>query len=217
MGIGIGLGLSPVIDGGAAMAYPNGVPLTGAAGSYIRCPDAAELDLTGDLDVVCRLSAADWTPAARRFVAAKWGSSSITWAFTLEPAGTVALFLSTNGTAAASTLTSDDPTGFTDGTVGWLRFTRAQAAGTVRFFKAADQAAVPSSWTQLGADETGTTSALHVGTSPVSFGATGSGGSGIAGSFYRLIVAGAATVADFNSELSGPTGYTDAYGNVWTI
>lgn len=25
------------------------------------------------------------------------------------------------------------------------------------------------------------------------------------------------TVADFDSLLSGPTGYTDAYGNVWTV
>lgn len=24
-------------------------------------------------------------------------------------------------------------------------------------------------------------------------------------------------VADFDSSLAGPTGYTDAYGNVWTI
>ena len=24
-------------------------------------------------------------------------------------------------------------------------------------------------------------------------------------------------VADFNSELAGPTGYTDAYGNAWAI
>lgn len=216
MGIGIGLGLSPVL-GGNNRAYPNGVPLTGGAGSYIRCPDADGLDLTGDLEVVCRFSATDWTPAARRFIAAKWGASSLSWALTLETAGTLAVFLSTNGSTAASTLTSDDPTAFTDGAVGWLRFTRTQSTGVVKFFKAADEVAVPSSWTQLGADEVGTTSALWTGTSPVSFGATGAGGSGIAGSFYRLIVAGASTVADFNSALSGATGYTDAYGNVWSI
>ena len=61
MPIGIGLGLSPVL-GGSSRAYPDGV--TVGVGSYITCPDAAALDITGDIDLRARVASAARTPAS---------------------------------------------------------------------------------------------------------------------------------------------------------
>ena len=60
----------------------------------------------------------------------------------------------------------------------------------------------------------------HLPSQMAAFGINGGTVQRLTGNVFRVIVRngiGGSTVADFDSQLSGRTGYTDAFGNVWTI
>lgn len=203
--------------GGAARAYPDGVPLTGS--NYIWAPDANPLDITGDLEIVIKVAPTSWTASEQVLVAKEQSTSTRTFRFAFTTASKPYLAFSIDGSTPITAL-SANAVAFSAAETAWLKVTRASATGSVVFSTATNQASEPSSWTPLSTVAS-TSGALFSGSSILEVGAR-SGGTvqRLTGNVFRVIVRngiGGSTVADFDSQLSGRTGYTDAFGNVWTI
>lgn len=199
-------------------------------GDILTVPDAANLRITGDLDIVFRVDADDWTPAS---LSAFGGKDNLTtgrgYAMTLNTLGRLALTWSPLGTdAAAVTRTSTVSVPFADGQAGWVRATLDVDNGAgghdVRFFTAPDQEAEPTSWTQLGTTVTtaGVTS-IFATTQPFAVGYARSASVNFAGNVRRAIVRngiGGTVVLDVNTSVlsdEGATSFTATTGQTVTI
>jgi hypothetical protein len=202
----------------------NYVWLPGTSGSFLSTPDAAALDVT-DLDIRFRVSMEDWTPASAQGLVTKYETagqrSFFVW---ISSSGNVVVYWTPDG-STTNAKQSTVATGFTDGTTHWLRVVLDVSNGgnhDVLFYTAADAAAEPSSWTQLGTTVTtaGTTT-LFAGTSELRVGAAS--GTFLAGSTYRTIlkdgIAGT-TVLDVDTSVitdGSATTFTEQSSNAATV
>lgn len=139
------------------------IRVPGTADNNFSVPDEAALDIVGDLEIVLRLSAFDWTPASTSLVLTKGTAYSVS---TLASGD---LRLNHSGANYDSTVVVP----FTDADWQWIKITRRQSDGRIQFLYAADQSIEPSSWTQLGADVTGATSDLSTNSTALSCGGVG--------------------------------------------
>jgi hypothetical protein len=168
----------------------NYVYLPGVTGNYLSVPDAATLDITGDLDLRAYVALDDWTPSAIMSLVTKWDPTGNQRSYNLSvnTDGTLILYVSTNGTAI-TTNTSTAATGITDGSVRWVRATldvdNGSSQNEVKFWTSTDG----TSWTQLGNTITnsGTTS-VFAGTANVVIAAQGNTANPTAGKIYRAQV-----------------------------
>ena len=212
-------------DGGGARY----VPIRRISGDVVWTADKPALRITGDLELVARAALDDWTPSSEQALVSKYDSTGNLRCYYLgvNPSGTLIARYSVDGiTAITPVSTAALPA--TDGVTYWVRATidvdNGAGGHTVRFYWAADAAAEPSSWTQLGADVvTAGTVSLFAGAVPLVVGAFGNSFAGFqaAGRFYRAIVRsgiGGTVVADFNAEQATVFGQAaDGYGNGWLI
>lgn len=216
--------------GGAARAYPDGVTLTGGAGSYIRTPDRAELDFSTDIEVVMRLKVTDWTKTAAQTLVGRYFTTTNDrlWRFYIAAnTGAIGLSASTDGTSPnLRTVVVTPSVAFTDDVMGWLRMrldltNGSNSVGSVDIAADTGSNIEPSSWTANGTNTGTTIPSVHNGTAALEIGSFNSGAvERLTGVVARCIVRsgfGGTVVADFDSSLAGPTGYTDAYGNAWAI
>lgn len=214
--------------GGAAKAYPDGVPLTGASGSYIRCADSAALSFNNDIEVVMRAKATDWSAAGNQTLVGKYVTTGNqrSWRFYMSTTGTFGLSASADGTVSFVTNVVTPTVPLVDGQASWfrMRFDLTNGTNSVGTVDAASGATSdePGSWTANGGPVNGVTLAgLFDSTSPLEIGSFGNGTlERFTGSIYRVIVRAGfsgTVVADFDHRLSRQDGYTDAYGNTWVI
>jgi hypothetical protein len=199
------------------------VYLTGVTGNYISTPDSATVSVTGDFEIMARIAANDWTPSGAGSIASRYltAGNQRSFRFLLETTGLLNLGVSPDG-IVNNAFTSTAAVPFADRQSGWVRVTRRSSDGRIQFFTASDSDAVPSSWTQLGADVTGTTGALFDGTAELGIGAWDVGGGNMFTGVVRYVQLlgslGGAVVAKFDASLSGQTGYTDPTNSVvWTL
>lgn len=198
------------------------VYLPGTAGNYVSTPDAASLDIVGDIDIRARIAADDWTPAAEDYIIAKYTTTGNqrSYALTIDTTGVLNLRWSNDGTAALSTA-STVATGFTDGSTHWIRATMDVDDGggnkVTNFYTSEDG----STWTQLGATVTaaGTTS-IFASTAVLEIGSSTAGtASQFAGKFFQGSVlsgiGGTSVAAPIASAASGTV--TDATPRTWTL
>ena len=215
---------------GAPLAYPDGVFRNGTTGQCIQTADKAQLDITGDIDIAVHINPTTWKPTGDKGLVGKWLSTTNKrgFAFHSSTSGVLKLYWSTAGTATVGG-TSTLAVPFSDGTAGWVRTTLDVNNGSgghdLKFYTAASDPAFPSSWTQLGttvvnAAGAGTTS-IFANDEPLNIGQGQTNtGPNQPGYYLRVVIKNGidgTVVADFNASLSGATGYTDAYGNTWTI
>ena len=198
------------------------VYLPGVTGNYVSCPDAAPLDITGDLEIVARVAMSDWTPGYNQSFVAKWNTGG-NQACALQCAATTGrlrLYLSTTGSDLPLAESTVAPT-VSDGSALWVKATFRLSDRRTQFFTAPDQAAEPTTWTQLGSDVTHAATSIWAGSAAIEIGTVNVGSSSaLTGEVYRAIVRngiGGTTVADFDASLCGQSGYTDAQGNPWTV
>jgi hypothetical protein len=220
------LGTSAVTPGSADPTVPvfggsRAVRLPGTVGNYASCPDSAALDITGDLEIVCRVALDDWSPAGSICLAGKWSvATQKSYALHILASGALALYLSSDGSTSSFAISSSvELASLAAGAGQWIRATWRQADGRVQFFRAPDQTNEPTSWTQVGPDATVAISSIYVGTGYVEIG-SGYGGASFLGpcQHHRAIVRnGGTVVANFDARMCGQPGYTDAYGNTWTV
>jgi hypothetical protein len=185
----------------------NYLYLPGAYNTYASIPDSAVLDITGDIEIVCRVSTSDWTPASNNgvFVARQTlVDPNRAWQFRHFSTGTLGFSWYPSGSSASAiTATSTAAMPVANGSTAWIKVTldidNGAGGNTVRFYYAADQVTEPTSWTQLGADRVtaGVTSLPNV-TSPLYMGWS-DGTTYFEGKLYRVTVRngiGGTTVVD---------------------
>jgi hypothetical protein len=164
----------------------GGVRLPGVVGSYLSTPDSAAVSVTGDIDIRCRVALPDYTIASDSGLVTKYGAAGQrSFRFYFDSVGRLNFNMSTDGTANTGLQWQAGPT-FVDGTTYWVRTTRT-AAGTLRFFYAADQPTMPTSWTEAGLSQTLSAGQnIFDSTSPVEIGSMTLGTAYLAnGVFYR--------------------------------
>jgi hypothetical protein len=138
------------------MASGTYLYLPGVASNYASTPDAAALDITGDIDIRVKVAMDDWTPSALSALVTKWHTvTSTSYALYLRTDGKLALIASSNGTLAVdntSASASTVATGLADGATKWVRATldvdNGSGGRTYRYYLSDDG----TNWTQLGTD-----------------------------------------------------------------
>jgi hypothetical protein len=203
--------------------------LPGTSGNYASTPDSASLSITGDVEIVVRVAATDWTPAAEGAFAGKYSTSGDqrSYAFGVYTDGTLWARFSSDGlTPSWGTVLSTVAPGLTDDSGYWLKLTldvdNGAAGSTARFYQAPDSIAEPTSWTQVGADRVVATGGISLAdtTAPLEIGSIAGGTQLLfAGKVRRVIVRngiGGTVVADYRADVPFPR-YRDSEGNLWTV
>lgn len=210
----------------------NYLYLPGVNGNSAQAPDIAAYDVTGDLEVVCRVALDDWTPAAdQALVCGVQADPNRRFRFRIPTSGAPTLEWWPTGSAASNIIASSvQVPPFVDGTAYWLKVTLDVDNGAsgyqFRSYWAPDQTNEPTTWTELTtpAAGVGVTSIAAV-TAPMEVGgAFGGAGTMAAGKFYRAIVRngiGGTTVfdADFTRGITsgGQTTFTESSANAATV
>ena len=189
----------------------GGVRLPGVGGTYLSTPDSAAVSVTGDIDIRCRVALTDYTAASEGALVTKFGAAGQrSFRFFVDTAGRLNFNMSTDGTANTGLQWQAGPT-FVDGTTYWVRTTRT-AAGTLRFFYAADQPTMPTSWTEAGLSQTLSAGQnLFDSTSPVEIGSMTLGTAHLAnGVFKRAQIRN--NVLDDGSGIVFDTNFSNQFG-----
>jgi hypothetical protein len=129
--------------------------MSGVANSgNITVPDSVALSALTDLDIRVRASLDDWTPAVTSELVAKSATGNATTEYEFRVLATGFLQLVIGDATTTTNINSSVTPSFVDGTTYWMRVTRRASDGRVQFFTAADSSSMPSSWTQLGTNQT---------------------------------------------------------------
>jgi hypothetical protein len=207
------------------MANGTYLYLPGIASNFASTPDAAALDITGDIDIRVKVALDDWTPSAQTALLAKDVVSGGQRSYNLgvNTSGQLTFVWTTNGSTVIQRFS--DQLVITDGTTKWVRVTLDVDNGAsgydLRFFTSDDGI----TWTQLGATQTvaGVTS-IFAGTAPLEVGSQASGQSPARGKFFRAQVLngiGGTVVFDANFESSITsllqTSFTESSTNAATV
>jgi hypothetical protein len=215
---------------GAAAQIVDGTTygfLPGVAGSYWSTPNAAALQITGDVEFVARVALTDWTAAASQVLYADHsfpGISTSGISFLINTSGRPSMSFG-DGTARSATANATPP--LVDGTAVWLRYTLDVDDGAgnrvARFFYATDQPSEPTVWTQIGGD-VGSVGAVTLtpSTGLRAIGSTPANTLMAAGRMFRAIIRPNLTSgtkvfdADFTRQLQFASSFTEATGKVVT-
>jgi hypothetical protein len=196
--------------------YPGYIRLDGT--QTMTTPDAAALDVTGDIDLRARVALTDWTPAAANTLISKYVTTGNqrSYRFTVATDGTLQFTWSTNGTAAAGTVASTVATGITDGATKWVRVAfdvdNGASGNTARFYLSDDG----TTWTQLGnAVTTAGTTTIFAGTATLELGASESG-SLLTGNYYNAQIFASINDTDKRLDVDLTTNVTSATFNTFT-
>jgi hypothetical protein len=208
------------------------------ANSYASTPDAAAIDITGDIDVKVKLSAWNWSQGSalngnerdnrrNRTLAAKWTESTNqrSWRFVLTTGGGLEFFWSSNG-SNNNRERCNGVLNLQRYDIKWVRATMDVNNGSgqrvVKFYTSDDG----TTWTQLGSTLTSSgTASLFNSSAPLSVGAINVG-AGDPGElrFHEVIVEngydGAGTVvfdADFSGQPAGTTSFNESSANAATV
>jgi hypothetical protein len=196
--------------------------LPGAVSSYASTPDAAALDITGDIEIRAEVQRSSWSDidAAGEVLASKFVTTGNqrSYLLRLNPTGTLEFFWSTTGADSPGAISSEPMPLLTGGRAA-VRVTRDATTGDVTF---SYSDSIDGTYTQLGAAQTSTPSAIFASTSPLQVGA----GGGITGPWDGVIFAArvydgiAGTVVanpDFTAQAIGAGTFTDSAGRVWSV
>lgn len=208
---------------GAGQAFPGTayLQLPGSSGNTATTPDAAALDIVGDIDIRAHIAANDWTPAADSAVVAKWTATGNqrSYALLLSTAGALVLAFSTDGTAVTTKTSTANLSALANGARKWVRATMDVDNGasgyTVRFYSSDDG----STWTQLGADVvTATATSIFASTAVLELGSRDVGTADfLAGKVFEAVVMSGIGGTEVAHPVPTTSGITDATGRVWTV
>lgn len=152
--------------------------------------DSAKTSITGDIDVRVRLNLNGGTFSGAWAAAAKYGGAGQrSWRFEVQAGNTLFFETSNDGTAQIPKTSSVALSGSQLTSDIWIRATRSASTGSVTFYTSPDN----STWTQLGAVQTGSGSAIFDSTTTLQFIGRGAGSISSLGkdvNFYELQVYG---------------------------
>ena len=201
--------------------------LPGIASNYASTPDAAALDIAGDIDVRVKVALDDWTPSVQSGFMSKWTptGNQRSWRFSVVSNGSLQAEWSADGTSSSIAHTSSAVAGISDGTTKWIRWTLDVdngASGYDSKFWTSDDGI---NWTQLGTTQTGVaTTSIFASTAILEIGTSLSGGTHSRGKFFRAQVLngiGGTVAFDANFETSITsllqTSFTESSTNAATV
>lgn len=208
--------------------YPTGgaLAVSGAALSRADTPDAASLDITGDIDIRAVIDFEDYSNGNQTLVAKYLGTGNQrSYAMRLDTSGNLAMLYSLNGsTGLTATSTSTIYSlGATDGNPVTLRLTRVSATGVITFYVGNEIDPDPAGWTQLGTTVAGTSGALFSSSALLEVGTLNSGASDMATGnvLFAQVRNGIAGVIaanpDFTAQAPGTLSFVDSTGKTWTM
>jgi hypothetical protein len=208
--------------------YPTGGALltSGTALSRADTPDAASLDITGDIDIRAVIDFEDYSNGNQTLVAKYLGSSNQrSYALRIDTAGNLAMLYSLNGsTGLTATATATVySVGAQDGTPLTVRVTRVSATGVITFYIGNEMDPSPATWTQIGSTVAGTSGALFSGTALLEVGTLNSGASDMStGQFLfaqvRSGIGGTIQAnPNFTAQPPGTLSFVDSTGKTWTM
>ena len=203
------------------------LPGTSAVDNHGSAPQAAVLRPSGDMEVIVRATATDWTPASIRALAVNGdhsGPAYHNYTLWLDTAGKLVFSRPTGSTARV--YTSTVATGITDGTAKWVKVVfdvdNGASASEATFWLSDDG----SSWTQLGAAVTGVLGAgnnnsVHAATLRIGQAQYGKAYAWV-GTIHRAIIKDGidgTTVFDapFESATEGISAFTESSSNAATV
>lgn len=211
----------------APQVVTAGLRVTGQAGDHASTPDAAALDITGDIDLRAEVTLDDWVSGRTLYLLAKYDQAGDqrSYALRVTSDGMLELAWSSDGTEAGvqSPRSTAKPTFPLSGRLAVRATLDVDDGGdnTTTFYTAPS---IDGPWTQLGDPVTrsGTTS-IHSGTAAL----TVSGASdGTFGMFSGIVHAArvldgidGTPVADvdFEAQTIGDTEFDDDEGLTWTV
>jgi hypothetical protein len=155
----------PLLSAGAFLDGVNGLVLQPVAGNFASTPDAAALDITGDIDIKAKVTMTDWTPTSQKYVVSKYQTDTQrSYSLIVATNGRLILLTSPDGTGASTLFgQSTVSTGVADGDTKWVRATldvnNGSSQKVYKFYTSDDG----TTWTQLGTTVTsaGTTSIFN--------------------------------------------------------
>jgi len=208
--------------------YPTGGALlvSGNALSRADTPDAASLDITGDIDIRAVIDFEDYSNGNQTLVAKYLGTGNQrSYALRIDTNGNLAMLYSLNGsTGLTATATATVySVGAVDGTPLTVRVTRVSATGVITFYIGNEVTPGPSTWTQIGSTVAGTSGALFSSTALLEVGTLNSGASDMStGQFLfaqvRNGIGGVnAANPDFTAQAPGTLSFVDSTGKTWTM
>jgi hypothetical protein len=207
-------------------AAENYVYLSGATNNYMLVADAPPLDVTGDLDIRCKVALDDWTPGTSSSLVSKFttGANQRSFNFRVDTTGALRLQTSTNGTTDSLSLVSTVAPTVSNGATLWVRVTldvdNGAGGNDAKFFTSTDG----TTWTQLGSTITtaGTTSIFNS-ASGVEIGSRNLGLDPARGAFYRAQILNGIdgpVVLDADASvitLPSQTTFVDRSSNAYTV
>ena len=211
----------------------DGLVLPGTAGNYASVPDAAALDITSDITLVCRAALTDWTPAASATLLGKWSGSDPNRSYRLQVLGTTGvlqmIWSPTGNFADTITVSSTVAPTVIDGATLWVAATLDVNNGAggydVKFWTSSDG----TTWAQLGTTVTGgSTTSIAAGAQMVEFGTAASSSAThlagtvsvarvYSGSAFTTAGPGGSLVLDADFRRANAASFTCDTGQVVTI
>ena len=199
----------------AAGAPASQLNFPGTTGSHAQATFSGA-SVTGDLEIVARVAAADYSTGVIQTIVSKGAS---VYEFNIGTTGK--LMLRVNGVNKSSSVTPP----LEDGRTYWLRVRRVASTGAIEFFYADDNETEPTSWTSTG---TASSTAGNIATSSFAVrvglraGASDTEANPFGGSVRNVIVrdgiAGNTVVTlDATLGLVGASSFTAATGEVWSL
>jgi len=193
--------------------------------SFAKTPDNAALRMTGDMELVVKCQAVDWTPSTAGVLLlcgkGNVSQSTINYEIVLNQAGTLSFHRPSGATARM--FTSSVATGFTDGTTPyWIKIEYKQNNGGVsecKFYTSTDG----SVFTQLGSTQTNATvTAGNSNTTGFHVGNVTDSNAPWIGVISRVTVRSsvAGTIvydADFEAASVGVSSFTESSSNGFTV
>ena len=151
--------------------------LPGVAGQYVSTPDAAALDIVGDIWLAGKFALLDWTPGADVTLVAKWEDTGDERSYRLMVDTTGVLRLSWSTDGAVGTVALSDSTvapTVSDEAALWVAGTLDVSTGDVKFYTGG--AGVTPTWVQLGTTVAGAgATSIHSGTGVLEVGTDNTG------------------------------------------
>ena len=194
------------------------------AANYLSCPANAAFNITDDIEIICRARPSDLSTQGTFLAKRETGQWS--YQFIFAPGASALQFgMTTDGSTALNYNSSAFPPLLAD-TWYWFKCTRRRSDGRIQYFYANDtggNSTLPSTWTQVGTDITGSTGAMFVGTAGLEIFTNRAGVANVflgrGGRYILNSGIGGTTVADFNADfIAQPfSSYTDVAGKVWTF
>ena len=187
---------------------------SGVSGNYCSTPDAAANRITGDIEIIAKITLLD-TTNDNAIIGKYQGGASTDWLFYTQGKR-----LKDITVGAIHTSTVDLP--YNIGDTFYVKFTRIASTGDIEYFYKTN---LTDSWTKLGATVSSTAGNLTAGSATVTVGAYSLGaGFPALTKIYRATISnsiGGAPVVNFDANefnaATSQSSWTSSTGEVWSI